>query len=109
MGRVAEKKLPSPWTLAKLILLPKQGRDSALPESYRPISLLNTDYKILTKILATRLSKIQDKYIHSDQTGFINRQQIRDNVRHIRNIIHHVQETKTSALLDFCDAEEAFN
>lgn len=57
---------PPSWTLANIILLPKQDSDPSLPGSYRPISLLNADYKIWTTILATRLNRIIAQCIHRD-------------------------------------------
>ena len=41
--------------------------------NYRPITLLNSDYKLYTKIQATRLSRIAHHIIHPDQAGFIPR------------------------------------
>lgn len=43
---------------AAVILLAKPGKDSSLPESYRPIPLLTADTKILAKIIANRLKKV---------------------------------------------------
>lgn len=43
-------------TEAKTILIPKEGK--AYPEAYHPISLLNTDYKILTSILEEIILRI---------------------------------------------------
>jgi hypothetical protein len=39
--------------------------------NYRPITILNTDYKILTKTLNNRISRVANKLIHPDQTGFV--------------------------------------
>ena len=47
----------------------------------RPISLLNVDYKILTKSIAKRLEKVLPKIINSDQTGYIKGRFIGENVR----------------------------
>lgn len=56
---------------ACIIVLPKPGKDLLAPESYRPISLLNLDVKILARILATRLSKVMQGWVHPDQSSFI--------------------------------------
>ena len=40
-----------------LCLIPKKGKDLTKIESWRPLSILNTDYKIITKVLAKRLKK----------------------------------------------------
>ena len=43
---------------ALLVLIPKGEKDKRLLKNWRPISLLNVDYKILAKVLATRLQKV---------------------------------------------------
>lgn len=45
--------------------------DPEVPVSYRPITLLNSDYKLYTNILADRLKVILRHIIHDDQSGFI--------------------------------------
>lgn len=56
---------------ANISLRWKQSKDPTLPSSYRPISLINLDLKIICKVLAMRLEKVTPWLIHSDQTGFI--------------------------------------
>lgn len=58
----------------------KRNNDPRRTESYRPISLLNTDYKILPSILARWLYWILGYYIHSDQIGFMKNKYMKDNV-----------------------------
>ena len=50
-----------------ITLVPKKGKDPCKLKNWRPISLLNVDYKILTKVLAMRLQKILNKIISPDQ------------------------------------------
>lgn len=64
-------KLPDSLDQALIILLLKPGKEANLCSSYRPISLLNTDYKILAKIIANRLSPLVPDLIAMDQTGFV--------------------------------------
>lgn len=63
--------LPPSMMRAVIVVLPKLGKDPELCSSYRPISLLNVDAKILTKVLANRLNAVILSLIHGDQTGFM--------------------------------------
>lgn len=60
-----------PLTKAIIVLLLKPGKDPLGPGSYRLISLLQTDVKILAKVLAIRLNKVISTVIPSDQAGFM--------------------------------------
>jgi hypothetical protein len=51
--------------------------DQADIANYRPISLLNTDYKLMTKALSLKLAKVA---IHEDQAGFVPGHQIYDHI-----------------------------
>lgn len=66
-----EGKLPTSMTEATIIVLRKEGKNQLEAASYRPISLLCSDVKILAKVLAARLNRIISKLIHLDQTDFI--------------------------------------
>ncbi|XP_069072021.1 cohesin subunit SA-2-like [Pleurodeles waltl] len=57
------------WNKAIISLVLKPGKSPVKCESYRPISLLNSDYKIFAKILLDRLSGKINGLIHPDQKG----------------------------------------
>lgn len=55
---IETQHLPDSFEQAIITLLLKPGKDPRLCGSYRPISLLNSDYKIFAKIIALRLEKV---------------------------------------------------
>uniref|UniRef100_A0A670Z2G2 Reverse transcriptase domain-containing protein n=1 Tax=Pseudonaja textilis TaxID=8673 RepID=A0A670Z2G2_PSETE len=56
MNEVMVKKIiPKTWSEAYITLIPKEEADLLQIKNYRPISLLNADYKIFASILAERL------------------------------------------------------
>lgn len=66
---------------AFITLFPKPDKDPSLPDNYRPITLLNSDYKIFTQILANKLSPLLITLIHRDQVGFVQTRHAGDNTR----------------------------
>ena len=66
-------------TEVNLVLLYKKG-DKEEMKNYRPISLLNTDYKLLTLSLNERVMENAMITIHKDQAGFIRNRLITDHV-----------------------------
>src|SRR5690606_1828378 len=62
---------PASWLCAAIRPIPKEDKDPSLPSSYRPISLLNTDYKIFTGVYNMRLQPFLTKLFPRHQTGFI--------------------------------------
>ena len=82
-----------------IMLLPKPEKDTKYLKNWRPISLLNIDYKLMTKCLAIRLKKVLPNIIHSDQTGFMRGRYIGDNIRNILKIIEIVEEDLSCIIL----------
>ena len=62
-------------------LISKDESDLTVSSNWRPITLLNVDYKILAKAIAKGIQSTLPKLIHTDQTGFIKRRFIGRNVR----------------------------
>lgn len=68
---IRTKITPQTWRKAHITLIPKEQTDTMLIKNYRPISLLNEDYKLFAKILATRFKKFLLQFVEKDQTGFL--------------------------------------
>ena len=96
-------------TQATISVILKKDKNPTKCESYRPISLLTCDYKILTKILSLRLEQIIPKIVNADQTGFIKGRQSFHNVRRLFNIIYSKHSTQSAEYVISLDAHKAFD
>ena len=92
-----------------ITLIPKPDKDKRLLSNWRPISLLNTDYKILTKALANRLQGVISNIIHTDQTGYIKGRYIGENIRTISDIIDYCEMFNKPGLMVLLDFQKAFD
>lgn len=72
---------------ALMVPIPKPNNDPHDCESYQPISLINTDRKIISKILAICLNSVVTTSIKSDQTGFIPGRSTHINIRRLFTIL----------------------
>lgn len=90
-----------------ITLLPKPGKHKQKCDSYRPLSLLNADYKLSSKLIALRLEDVIPKIIHADQTGFKHRHG-GDNVRRLLHILNTAQKNQNPMLIISMDANKAF-
>lgn len=104
-----KKIIPPSWREALISIIPKENKDRLDCGNYRPVSLLNVDYKLFTSILCRRLEVILPGLINYDQTGFIRQRQTQDNVRKSLLIMKHVRQEKIKTLLISLDAEKAFD
>lgn len=87
-----EGTLPQSQIQCFITLICKDKHNADLLSNWRPISLLNCDYKILSKVLSLRLSTVLGEIVHPDQTCSVPSRTIQDNVHLIRNLTEYVND-----------------
>ena len=95
--------------LGIIILLPKPDKDKRLLANWRPISLLNHVYKILSGALAERLKPTLPHIINTDQKGFVTGRYIGECIRNTYDIIEYAKSKSRAGLLLLIDFEKAFD
>jgi len=70
-----------------IIMLPKAQKDLLKPQNYRPITPLNTDYKIVASVINNRIKQYLNLLIQSGQNAFIKGRSISDNIRLLFDVI----------------------
>ena len=78
-------------------------------QNWRPISLTNTDYKILAKCLANRVCKVIEKIVSEDQVGYIKGRNISTTLRTIDDIIEYWKLKEKPGILLALDFQKAFD
>ncbi|GJZ24055.1 putative RNA-directed DNA polymerase, eukaryota, reverse transcriptase zinc-binding domain protein [Tanacetum coccineum] len=91
-----------------ITLIPKVSNPIHVKD-YRPISLINTHYKIIAKILANRLAKVIDKIISQEQSAFISGRQILDGPLMLSEMIDWYKKRKKKMLIFKVDFEKALD
>ena len=92
-----------------ITLIPKKNKPQQFLKNWRPISLLNTDYKIAAKAIAARLKRVLPEIINNDQTGFLKGRTISENIRLLNSIISYTEQQNIPGLLLFVHFEKAFD
>lgn len=90
-------------------LIAKKDRDPLFIDNWRPISLLNVDYKIIAKAFVNRLNKILPLIIDSDQKGFVKGRYIGENLIELMGLIEYADKQQLPAFFLSCDYYKAFD
>jgi hypothetical protein len=104
-----EKKLSIEQRRGVLSIITKKDKDIRKLENWRPLTLLNTDYKILAKALANRLQNVLDKLISYDQCGGLKGRSTFSNIRSTLDIINYTNSNQKPGYAIFLDYHKAFD
>eukprot|EP00253_Pinus_taeda_P010079 PITA_10079 len=91
-----------------LALIPKV-EEAKTPDKFRPISLCNVIYKIISKVIANRLKSILPGIISEEQSGYVEGRQILDNILLAQEMIHSLHSRKEVGMLMQLDLSKAYD
>lgn len=109
MESLTNGSLPSMLKQASINVLLKTDKDPEICSSYRPLSLMNVDTKILAKALAHRLDKVLPLIISEEQIGFIKGCLLFYDICTLFDVIYTHEKTTSPEVVILVDAEKAFD
>ena len=89
------------------LLYKKNERDD--PRNYRPITLLNSDYKIMMRVLAVRMNQAVTEFVSDPQTGFVPDSFLPENTMLLKLIQDWAEDEDEDLYFLFLDMEKAFD
>nr|GEV66188.1 RNA-directed DNA polymerase, eukaryota, reverse transcriptase zinc-binding domain protein [Tanacetum cinerariifolium] len=84
-------------------------QDAKMVKDFRPISLVGSTYKIITKIMANRLSMVISDLVSDVQSAFVSNRQILDGPFILNELLSWYKFKKTKAMIFKVDFEKAFD
>jgi hypothetical protein len=118
IGHFLVRSIQSAYRSGELSITQKRGIITCIPKgdkpreflkNWRPTSLLTTDYKIITSVLAKRMKTVLNNIIGPDQRGFLKDRYNEDNTRLIYDIVQYCKDNRMEGLLLLIDFEKAFD
>lgn len=106
---ITQNELSSTMKQGTICLIPKPEKDPLSIENWRPITLLNVDYKMLASVYAKRLQKVLPEIISETQTGFMSNRHISSNIRLVLDLLDYSEHITSNALILFLDFYKAFD
>ena len=101
--QIVEESSALHWLLPSLnstfiTLIPKE-EDSITPNKFRPISLCNVIYKVISKVIENRLKPLLPMLISPEQLGYVEGRQIMDGILVALEVVHSLSSSRTQVCL----------
>lgn len=101
-------ELPEGLNSSFIALIPKT-KSALSPADFRPISLMNSLMKLITKVLATRLKACMPSLVSPVQSAFIKKRQITDSILLTNEVVNMLQKGLVKGVVFKIDFEKAFD
>ena len=95
--------------LGIITLIPKTDKDKTFLKNWRPLTLLNSLYKLVSGCIAERIKPCLNSIIHSDQKGFVSDRYIGEAIRSTYDIIQWAKDNHKTGILLLIDFEKAYD
>ena len=89
-----------------ITLLPKGNKPRELIKNWRPITLLNVDYKLLSGVLVPRIKEVLPSIIQSKQKGVLKNRYIGENIRTIADSLEYIRQKKITGMILLIDLKK---
>ena len=103
------KSMPEELPEGLIVFLPKKGKDKKIIINLRPLTLLNTLYKIASGVMAERIKTVLPSLISKDQYGFMEGKQAADLIELTKGIIEDAKKEKKNLSIFAIDFSGAFD
>jgi hypothetical protein len=100
--------IPGALNSTFITLIPKVNKPLQFGD-YRPISLCNLCYKIISKIIANQIKLILSRSLSEEQLGFLQGRQIQDAIGTVHECIHSIKKKKSKSLVLKLDLQKAYD
>ena len=95
--------------LGIVTLIPKGSKDKTYLSNWRPLTLLNSIYKMVGGVIAQRIKPVLKTIINADQKGFVSERYIGEAIRCTYDIMHWANEKKKVGLILLIDFQKAYD
>ena len=95
--------------LGIITLIPKGEKDKTFLKNWRPLTLLNSLYKLVSGCIAERIKPHLETIIHGDQKGFVSGRYIGEAIRTTYDIIQWAKNNNKTGVLLLIDFEKAYD
>ena len=105
---ITEGHLINSFREGVITLIPKAGKPADTVKGWRPISLLNTDFKIISAAITHRLKSVMGDLISPVQSAYLKGRYIGENTRLVYDVIDSLNNNGESGIILAADFESAF-